>query len=306
MRSELLDSTDKWSGFGKVVTDTVNRHGHAFQQAVLRTLDESSKLAGSGWKLQCSELPVQIGSAQTKIDAVLTHDALRIVLTLECKRVSIDRVRWVFFSVPQMSKRYGGGLLHIVRLVSKPDSTLRSDTITCVRDDFAPKVAHLGIQVLNNQNPEAGKESSRGSQPIEDACGQVLTASGGLQSAWTDQRGVGYQSWKDWLFVPILVSNAELFRSAKSLSDASLNDGKVTVTEESLIPADSIIYQYPVSMSLTSKRSMSFTPEGLAGYREIQMTRSVLVFRSTSLEDLIVSFPWSELRKSVDSPKTTK
>lgn len=78
----------------------LDSNGFSFQHSVIRRADELLRKQESAWRLEGSEIPVEIGGSITHVDFVLRHGKSSRFLVAECKRVDPARGYWCFAKAP--------------------------------------------------------------------------------------------------------------------------------------------------------------------------------------------------------------
>jgi hypothetical protein len=78
----------------------LNSHGHSFQYAVIRRLDQLYSEGKSRWFIDGVEFPVNVGDQTTHIDFILKSKTGRTYIVAECKRADPAKARWCFVQAP--------------------------------------------------------------------------------------------------------------------------------------------------------------------------------------------------------------
>ena len=69
---------------GKRFKDALNKHGHAFQDALLHAI--AGIRSQAGWTPWVPEFPIEVQGANTRIDFALIDKRFDMYLICECKR----------------------------------------------------------------------------------------------------------------------------------------------------------------------------------------------------------------------------
>jgi hypothetical protein len=82
------------------VLKVLNSHGHRFQHAVVRRLEDLYCEKRSAWFIDGVEFPVSAGGQTTHIDFILKSKSGRTYIVAECKRADPAKARWCFARAP--------------------------------------------------------------------------------------------------------------------------------------------------------------------------------------------------------------
>src|SRR5258708_7154745 len=93
-----MTEEEKQSELGESFRKVLNRHGYAFQYAVIKFASELRRERRSEWDYLQSEFPVIVNGKSTRIDFVLRKPKPHVYLVAECKRVNPAYSDWCFAS----------------------------------------------------------------------------------------------------------------------------------------------------------------------------------------------------------------
>src|SRR6266567_1778716 len=74
----------------------INRHGYAFQNAVLKRCHDLFDSGKSRWVFEAAEFPAEVNGNGTRIDFILWTHQTPYWLIAECKRVNPSLGDWIF------------------------------------------------------------------------------------------------------------------------------------------------------------------------------------------------------------------
>ena len=161
--NQLPDEEERRNRFAAAV----NRHGYAFQNAILKRAHELHEARRSRWVFEASEFPAEVNGSGTRIDFVLwTHDTDYWLLA-ECKRVNPRLADWFFARTPYVRRNRQDEQFIAEHVHETPNGTLLAEGLS-IKLPPIKLVAHRGFEVKTNQEGESG--SAR--EPIEEAASQ--------------------------------------------------------------------------------------------------------------------------------------
>lgn len=260
--------------------EALNRHGFAFQQAVLQHVIEMHRNGRSEWAFEVAEFPVAIGDSATHVDFVLRAASESAFLVGECKRVDPAMGRWCFARSP-FTRRSGArdetileelGQQHSSRLVSSP-----------VRGSWGAAPYQIAVEV---KTKTTGDQSGGGRDTIDKAVAQVLRGVSGLVDHWAAKDWSNRQGVK-CRFIPAVFTTAEIWTTDADLSRAELTSGRLGRDEFRASSAGWLWYNHNLSPHLrhgvSSNRSKDTLSEALAA----EATRSVAIVSPSGLDEFL-------------------
>ena len=110
----------------------VDRHGHAFQNAVLRRADYLFGIRHSMWAFSAAEVPCEVRGASTRIDFVLQRNDWNgsgpvAYLIAECKRINPALSDWCFARTPYIRRNLSSSRLISDQVLRDSNETLGVD-----------------------------------------------------------------------------------------------------------------------------------------------------------------------------------
>ncbi len=272
------------AGFEK----TLERHGHPFQNAVIRRCQELFEARRSRWAFETSEFPVAVGAHETKVDFILRWGrAQRIEFVVaECKRVDPALADWCFIKTRYVRRNYR-------------DTEVAVDSIRLVRPVVASGVQpvigskdiyHIGYEI-KGADKGTGCNDDRGA--IEKATKQVLLGLNGFIRFFTEPLNrsmlVGLSGVR--LF-PAIFTTARLWTSDVDLAQTNLVDGHPVFGGSSLAPAKWLWFQYHQSPSLTHNLQDQKPPENVGEALTQYYSRTIAVVSAAGVEEFLTGSHW--------------
>ena len=226
------------------VKKTINRHGYAFQQAVLRSCDSLIREGpGAAWNIVSAELPASLNGKEIHIDIALQRfrpDASPAFIAAECKRVDPKRGHWCF-----ARSRYGHGFGTARPIVSvfRPDNTNRVfESPWALATESEPY--HLGFDLprRDRDHTEAtGADAAGGATTadakqdgqnasrvaLDEAIAQAFRSAGALALMLKEMIARDAPT----MVFPVIFTTAQLFVTDTDISEASLKTGDVPRVE---------------------------------------------------------------------------
>lgn len=155
----------------------INRHGHAFQNAVLRHSGELFAAARSRWVFEAAEVPVEIRGAPTRIDFVLrqlswNRRETAKYLVAECKRANPALSHWCFARMPFIRRDACPSALIVDRVFAS------GQVVAAEADTVGHSADVYGIAYELRSHSKGDGAPGRGA--IEEACGQVIRGVNGF------------------------------------------------------------------------------------------------------------------------------
>lgn len=203
----------------------INRHGHAFQNAVLRRAGELFESRRSKWAFDGVEVPVEVRGHATRIDFLLhkrmwTGAGVAQFLVAECKRANPALSNWCFVKSKFLRRNLEVDREPIVETVQSDGNDVRSEARKL---NSRGEVYALGYEVRADQKGEGGP----GRGAIEEACGQVLRGANGLVNLLRVAPDFLVENNPTPL-IPVVFTTANLWTSDADLSDADISSGELT------------------------------------------------------------------------------
>jgi hypothetical protein len=261
----------------KAFITTLNQHGYAFQAAVTNEVKRlfSSKL--SSLSAEVGEFPVTVQGQPTRIDLVLRHQSIPLVVVCECKRVNPAFSNWCFAHVPHPVRTAGSEYLitdHLRRL-----SGVGFQFESRIFNRAAPSY-NLGIEVRSGEKGDPGGPSGRSA--IEETAAQVLRGVNGLIGYYLkDERRL--TNVAELSFAAMVVTTAALWVSEIDLTQTHLETGVFPQDRGNLRPASWLIFQYHLSPSIKYEHGYRPVAEDLRAALREDFVRSILVVSTAGL-----------------------
>lgn len=274
--------------------ETLNRHGHPFQYAVLQRARSLADSEASDWMFQVSEFPVATRGGETRIDFVLSRGAhwvedvaITHYLVAECKRVNPAFSDWLFARAPIVRRNETSSPI-VFEQVLRLDRELFATAVEMMPRANVSRVSyHVGHEVKGAAKGDPCG-SARGA--IEEAAGQVIKGVNGLVDFLSRNRSLVSEGEHRGITIwPVIFTTARLWVSEVDLSTTDISSGVVSL-EGDVAPkqADWLWYQYHQSPGL---RHQVPRHEGrsrdLGGFLNLDYARSVAIVNASGVDEFL-------------------
>jgi hypothetical protein len=253
-------------------TKVLNRHGVFFKK---RVLEEISRLPDLG--IFAEEYGVTFG--QTRVADIVVEDraGVNLVFVIECKRFAADSGRWIFFR--DIHQRY--------RICRGFDSYNGHYSKFANSKALSPPVCSEGYEFRKRISTDQNNKSAD-QDPIFQAAAQLSQAYLGLINLRHRTLKKSGEVPFDFSerYVPVLVTNAELFVVESDLSATSLETGVVPKSPAGIAPEFIILKQpFPTPAGIESDfREHLDQAHGALDWAQIQK-ESIYVVRASGLRE---------------------
>jgi hypothetical protein len=259
--------------------EALNRHGYAFQQAVLHRSHELFHEDRSNWIFDAAEFPIEVQGHASHVDFVLRGKQDSAYLVAECKRVDPALGRWCFARAPFTHRNASPRDLILDQIRQDPNGTLRSSPqrITWATDPY-----QIGVEVKTNARGD-GAGSNRDS--IEKAVTQALRGASGVvnhltSQDWSHVRGMICR------FVPAVFTTAEIWTTDADLTSTDVATGKLPSKGFKASKAGWIWYNYNISPQLRHGLPRPTAP-AIADALTQEAMRSVAIVSPSGIDDFL-------------------
>lgn len=255
--SHLPNTQDEWT------IHALNIHGVFFERRCVDAIVNTPN-----WKVLSTNYPVEYPppngpwrGKESSLDIWARRDDdpnVIVDIFIECKKANPEFVNWVFFAKPDLQQptpfvfakatntpnpaEFGTWTSQIVMQSGTTNLSISNDARE-VRGDY-----------VNKQNDKKTKTSNAA---IQEAAYQVALANRAIvheESKLLDNaRGSSDHPAPPWpakAYVPIIVTTANLFRVDFASSSTSLGSGEIGLNEATLVPIQSILYEYALPKHL--------------------------------------------------------
>lgn len=248
------------------IINAINREGIFFRKAVLTKFEELS------WKCEV-EYPYSLQKfleekrASKSIDIFANRrfgnpDNVEIKLIIECKRSYGPKNKWIFF-------KYKDDAFYTWKTEIPQGSGCLFDYFSRFSQKKFP-ICYDQI-VLKQSNKSQGENLSpdlkRDGTQIYQASAEVAHALYGIQSNYTEIfNKIGSDLWqhyfrhvfRNYWFLPIVVTNAEMFVSEFKISKNTLEDGNIKEKDFNLSSLPWLVYEYPLPHYLQIQEDQNY------------------------------------------------
>ena len=280
----------------------MSEHGYGFQYRALQEAidigNRNSDGPRSNWELLFSEVPVNVGAFNTKIDFVLTRfidSHTRLLLICECKRANPALANWCFLKAPYVNpRRVDDPLMFETALKYPPDEgqfRMRVRHLSSVSN-----ACHLGLElrVAGAVGDSVGEKGGNGKNVnIESAITQVLIGVNGYIEFLKSRRR--FVDRFQICFIPVVFTTARLWISQANLATSDLETGLVDLKSNEFAEAAWLWYQYPISPGLKHSLPQDVGEhQNLAQHLEEEFIRSVAIVSVAGMEAFLTKTSGSE------------
>jgi hypothetical protein len=266
--------------------NTLNRHGFAFQAAVL---EEARRLADNGlsrFAPDVTEFPVELRSSQTRIDFVLRNRRGTLRLVAECKRANPAFANWCFAKMPLTRRTDDPEWPMIDRLRRDRGDIFYVEAIP-IGPTPEDGLFDISFEVKSQRKGDASPAKSTAA--IEDAATQVSRGTNGLIEFFLRDPSK-LEGVTEIQLLPVVFTTAGLFISDVDLRKTDLMTGELAPSEVTLRSVPWLLYQYRLSPSLKHVTGYSVTTAELVTALEREFLRSIAIVAPAGMEQF---FRWA-------------
>lgn len=228
------DADARADTLGPKLLEALNRHGYAFQHTVARLLRERAHKDPT-WLVEDVDVPVATLRKDTSIDIVLSADRGGALMTIECKRVNPAFGHWCFARARHPDSSVASTEAIVERYRTSP--ARHSAPVTWGRP------AHVADVALELKTSARGDPCPRG-KDLDDATAQAFTGLAGMLHSLHKFQGL-LRGRPSCVFVPVVVTTAELWWTGGDLSRAKLTTGLLDELDAP-VRVPWLGFQYPV------------------------------------------------------------
>jgi hypothetical protein len=262
------------------LTATLNKHGYAFQHAVIKQAHRQFRSQNSLWMFESIEFPVETQGRVTHIDIVMKQGA-DVYLVGECKRVDPSLSLWCFVRAPHTRRDNPRDAVVLELLRQQEGQKLVSQPLKL---RWPAEPYHISLELRKQGVRGDGTGGGRGS--INEAIAQALQGASGLADHFHTRDWATLRDRK-FLFVPVVFTTAELWTTEADLGQANLESGHVAETDIAAKQVDWLWFNYNLSPHLRHSIPSSRTPRELTDTLLVEATRSVAIVSPSGLQDFL-------------------
>jgi len=286
-RERTQTVTEQLSGPNEQVTaeflNTVNRHGYAFQYAVLAEAGRLYTQHRSEYFFEVAEFPVQVRGDPTKIDFVLRHRERRLYLVCECKRANPAIANWCFVRAPYVRRDSDGDEVMVEHL-SMSDDGPRVEARLAHRSE---RTYHIGFEVKSQSKGDPSGNKSG----IEEAASQVCRGLNGLINFYL--RHPAQMPVTDIIrLVPVIFTTANLWISETNLQATDLISGELAAEHVNLKATDWLWYQYNISQRIKHEHESPATSMELGQALQRDFQCSIAIVSAPGIKSFLKWAGW--------------
>lgn len=261
----------------------INRHGYAFQEAVLRRGQELFEARRSNWVFDSAEVPVEVRGVQTRIDFLLYESRREAwgplsYLVAECKRVNPALSNWCFTKSQYVRRNSSSDNVIVDQVMAgEPRLTVSRGILS-----YGQEVYHQGYEVRSDSKGDGAPDRSA----IESACGQVLRGLNGLIALFRQRPKVLIPNHPTPL-ISVVFTTARLWTTEADLSDADLASGELDKGALSLASTPWLWYRYHASPALTDPEPKTSDANEIGKLVEHWYARCVAIVSTAGIDDFL-------------------
>jgi hypothetical protein len=280
--SKEVDPTETAKEVAEGFRKTLNSHGHSFQRAVWKTINEMQEGDQRNWRRLVYEFPVSFKGRSTSIDLILRRTGWPFFLVVECKRANPALARWCFARGPT-----GTGPEN--ELVY--EALVRETGEAAIRRKRAARVYSLAMEVRTG---EKGESDNQGRGRIEEAVTQAFRGVGGLLERFSIPElltmwGTNPASEDQVIVFPAVVTTASLWVTEIDLGAAGLTDGNLVPGTLSVTRVPWLFYRYRLTPDLRTKFGPAGRAESLQEILGRDFGRTVAIVGADGLGDFLAT-----------------
>jgi hypothetical protein len=270
---------------GKELRHAINRHGHAFQNAVLARAEALYQDRGSRakWMFDCVEVPVEVRGQSTRID-ILLHQiecdggAPARFLVAECKRANPALSNWCFARTTYLRRNLEDDRSPFAEHVRYDGTTFSSEPQTL---SHGRKVYALGYEVRADHKGDG--PPGRGA--IEEACGQVLRGVNGFVQLLRTAPHLMRPN-RQVPIIPVVFTTANLWITHADLATADLHSGALA-SDVHVEQAPWLWYRYHMSPGLRHDLPSAGVPHDVGRSVERWFSRGVAIVSPSGIDEFL-------------------
>ncbi len=209
-----------------------------------------------------------------------------INLVIECKKNNPDYTNWVFFEkYPDYDPKQD--------FIATFDNGNEGACYTAQSTQIGGYVSSDGREVKENySNLNVRDKTKTTNANIEDACYQVVVATHSL----LDEQYIRFTLPREkrinsqlslYLFIPIIVTTANLYICEYSVSDVSIDRGEISLEKPKLKEVKSLLFEYPIPPHLQLHNGKWRANTQNAG-RDISYRRDIYIVNSQEFQDMLI------------------
>lgn len=205
----------------QIATKALNSHGFPFQYATVRAFRNAFEQRHSHWAFEVAELPVECNGSTGHLDALYSniYGDRKYYLVTECKRSNPATSKWVFSHAPYQTRNHYRNEI-LFDCVEDTNGGPRCVPVKAIAKEI--DVVQIGLAANSGERGEGHADT----RDIGSSLSQLLRATSGLINyIFVDQRI--RQKHASTVFVPALITTAELFVSDANIDEADLHTGKI-------------------------------------------------------------------------------
>ncbi len=273
----------------------LNRHGYAFQNAVLAATDAAFQDRASRWIFEAAEFPVDLRGSGTRIDFILSTNKTPCWLLAECKRVNPAYSEWFFVKSRYIRRDQHDAFT--VEHVSYEEGIFCTDGVTLISAPSG-EFFHLGFDVKTDK---AGDPSGSRSNAIEEAATQACRGMNGMVDYLAMNRSALAQhpsnrQIRSRTLFPVIFTTASLFTADTDLAKTDLMSGEIDRQTLNPTEVDYLFYQYHLSPGIKHSVVPCHNRGELAHILQADVIRTIPIVSAKGIMNFLKIFNANEFR----------
>lgn len=275
----------------------LNQHGYPFQYSVLKRAKELVDNGKSMWLFEAAEFPAEVQGVGTRIDFMLNLKGTRIFLLAECKRVDPKFGKWCFVKAPYVRRNRTAEYCFVDHVEFNEHDRQNPCQVTGEQlPGIIPgdKAYHIGLVLKSgNVTGESGKQER---DAIEKAATQVCRGVNGLIELLSKRHELVNTVKRNNLIdagvtlVPVIFTTTRIYTCGCDLSSATLEDGKLDLSNEEVLEKDWIFYQYHISPGIKHSRRFGQHPAKFAEVLDYDYVRTIPIVAANGIDSFLTNF----------------
>ncbi len=261
---------------------TLNRHGFAFQAAVLEEVRRIGATGASQFYFEVAEFPVQVGSSNTRIDFVLRHQRRFLVLVSECKRANPAFANWCFARMPYL-RRNDDPEWPMMDKIRRDRGEIFYVKAVSIGPSPPTPLCHLAFEVKSQRKGDSS--SPKSTAAIEEAATQVSRGTNGLIEFYLRDPSLLKGIDEIWL-LPVVFTTSDVWFSDVDLRQTDVATGEI-LSDVALHQVSWLLYQYHISPSLKHVTRFRPTSAELAKALENEFLRSIAIVSPSGIDEFL-------------------
>lgn len=255
--THLPSTQDEWT------IHALNIHGVFFERRCVDAIVDTPN-----WKVLSTNYPVEYPppngpwrGKESSLDIWARRDDdpnVIIDIFIECKKANPEFVNWVFFPKLELQQPTPFVFAKATNTPNPAGVGAWTSQVAMQRGTTTLSISNDAREVRGDYvKNQSGNKTKTSNAAIQEAAYQVALANRAIVHEETELLGKARSSsdhpappWHAKAYVPIIVTTANLFRVDFASSSTNLGSGEIGLNEATLVPIQSILYEYALPKHL--------------------------------------------------------